>query len=64
MGENNVTTGVRSRVIGTTIENVRVKQPELSSKFLEELRELLAAEKVPKADVYLQLFEEQVGGDS
>lgn len=64
MAEKSITTGVRSRVIGATIENVRAKQPELSAEFLDELRELLAADKVPKADVYLHLFDKQIGGDS
>jgi hypothetical protein len=64
MAENNVTTGVRGRVVGRTIENVKAKQPELSNEFLEELHKLLAADKVPKADVYLQLFDKQVVGDS
>jgi hypothetical protein len=67
MAENqnqDVTTGVRGRVVGRTIENMKAKQPELSNEFLEELRELLAAEIVPKADGYLQLFDKQIGGDS
>jgi hypothetical protein len=64
MAENNVTTGVRGRVIDRTIENVKARRTELSSEFLDELRELLAADKVPKADAYLQLFDKHVGGDS
>lgn len=60
----NVTTGVRGRVVGRTIENLKARQPELSNEFIEELRDLLAAEKVPKVDDYLQLFDKQIGGDS
>jgi len=60
----NVTTGVRGRVVGKTIENLKARQPKLSIEFLEELRELLTAEVVPKADGYLQLFDKQIGGDS
>jgi hypothetical protein len=60
----NATAGIRGRVVGRTIENVKARQPELSNEFLEELRELLAADIVPKADGYLQLFDKQIGGDS
>jgi hypothetical protein len=59
-----VTTGVRGRVVDRAIEHVTAKRPELSNQFLEELRELLAAEIVPRADGYLQLFDKQFGGDS
>ncbi|MCZ7556150.1 MAG: hypothetical protein M5R41_07105 [Bacteroidia bacterium] len=59
-----VGTGVRGRVVSRTIENMKVKQPELSDRFLEELRELLAAGTVPKADSYLQLSDKQIGGES
>lgn len=66
MAENkqNVTTGVRGSVVDRAIEKVKAKQPDLSKEFLEELRELLEAEKVPKADGYLQLFNKQVGVES
>jgi hypothetical protein len=59
-----VSTGVRGRVVDRSIENMKAKQPDLSDRFLKELRELLAAEIVPKAESYLQLFEKQIGGDS
>lgn len=67
MAENEAqkdTTGIRGRVVGRAIEHVKAKRPELSNQFLEELRELLAAETVPKADGYLELFDKQIGGDS
>jgi hypothetical protein len=64
MAEDNVTNGVRGRVVAKTIENLKAKQGELSKAFLEELGEVLAADRVPKADLYLQLFDKQVGGDS
>jgi hypothetical protein len=59
-----VNAGVRGRVVDRSIENIKAKQPELSKEFLDDLRELLSAEKVPKSDGYLQLFDRQVGGDS
>ena len=59
-----VTAGVRGRVVDRSIENVKAKQPELSKEFLDELHELLSAEKVPKAESYLQLFDKQIGSDS
>ena len=67
MAENqnkDVATGVRGRVVGRTLANVKAKHPELSNEFLEELRELLAAEIIPKSDGYLQLFDKYIGSDS